>query len=240
MIGCLKYSKQFDSYMLTYTLILKLKNMKAKQNLFYLFYLVIIISSCNSKKNSSGLKKTEHYSSEKDRKIKTIIIQPFQEFSQEDLSFITKQLKQMYPKVIVEKPIKFPVNAFYAPRNRYKADSLIKFLSNHTDEGYISIGLTIQDISTKKDDIKDWGVMGLGYCPGKACVVSSYRIKGKNRQEKIFKVVAHEFGHTLGLQHCSSRNCLMRDAEGKDHLDEEREFCADCRLVLSTEGWKIN
>lgn len=32
---------------------------------------------------------------------------------------------------------------------------------------------------------KDWGVFGLGFRPGNSCLVSNYRLKGKNRMAKL-------------------------------------------------------
>jgi archaemetzincin len=58
--------------------------------------------------------------------------------------------------------------------------------------------------------------------------------------EKLFKVAIHELGHTQGLKHCPVNDCLMRDAEGKDHLDEEKDFCKKCKAVLINAGWAFN
>lgn len=71
--------------------------------------------------------------------------------------------------------------------------------------------------------------MGLGYCPGKACVASSFRLSPQKRQQQFFKVAIHELGHTQGLAHCAIKTCLMRDAEGGNHLDEETDFCQKCK-----------
>lgn len=95
------------------------------------------------------------------------------------------------------------------------------------------------DISTSKGEIKDWGVMGLGYCPGKSCVASSFRLSAQKRQQQFFKVAIHELGHTQGLAHCANKTCLMRDAEGSNYLNEETGFCENCKAVLVKKGWKL-
>jgi archaemetzincin len=86
--------------------------------------------------------------------------------------------------------------------------------------------------------------MGLGYCPGKACIASTFRVKGKDKLEKLFKLSIHELGHTQGLartktKHCPEKTCLMRDAEGKDHLDELKMFCSKCKPILENAGWSL-
>lgn len=81
--------------------------------------------------------------------------------------------------------------------------------------------------------------MGLGYMPGNACVISTFRLKGNNQAEKLYKVAIHELGHTQGLPHCPDKSCFMRDAEGKDHLNEEVHFCPKCKAYLIKRGWNL-
>ena len=78
--------------------------------------------------------------------------------------------------------------------------------------------------------------MGLGNCPGHACVVSSHRVRNKNN---FYKVIIHEMGHNMGLPHCNVKTCFMRDAEGHDTTDEETDFCEKCKAVLKSKGWKV-
>lgn len=88
----------------------------------------------------------------------------------------------------------------------------------------------------QKNGVADWGVMGLGYRPGRACVISTYRLKNKNKKEQLLKVTMHEIGHTFNLPHCNNKTCLMRDAEGGNPLDEEKDFCNHCKLMLQKKG----
>ena len=81
--------------------------------------------------------------------------------------------------------------------------------------------------------------MGLGYTPGQACVVSTYRLAASGRDSQLYKVAVHELGHTQGLQHCKDTTCFMRDAEGGNHLDAEKGFCPDCKRFLRNKGWRL-
>ena len=166
-----------------------------------------------------------------------IQIQPFADISADKVNYVYKEVRKIYTNTIVARPIQLPSQAYYKPRNRYRADTLIAWLSRRTAENYVTIGLTSKDISTDKGDIKDWGVMGLGYQPGNACVVSTFRLSKKNLLDKLFKVSIHELGHTQGLPHCDNKGCFMRDAEGHNTTDEEYEFCPKCRRVLESKGW---
>ncbi len=82
--------------------------------------------------------------------------------------------------------------------------------------------------------------MGLGYCPGNACVVSTFRLDKDNLSNQFYKVAIHELGHTQGLPHCTAKTCLMRDAEGKNNLDNEFDFCEKCKKLLKAKGWNFN
>jgi archaemetzincin len=169
----------------------------------------------------------------------TIIVQPFNDFSKEETDYVANELKEIYHDVKINEPIELPEHALNKNKTRYRADSLIKYLSRQTEVGYKTIGLTKSDISVPKGNNPDWGVFGLGYRPGNSCIASLYRLKGKNKLEKLFKVAIHELGHTEGLPHCTDKNCLMRSAEGKDRFDELHSFCAHCKSVLIDAGWTL-
>lgn len=167
----------------------------------------------------------------------TIEIQPFVGFSERDAKYIASEIMKIYPKVTVKAPINFPQTAFNKERKRYRADSLITFLATRTTEKHVTIGLTDNDISTTKGPAADWGVMGLGFCPGKACIASTFRLAKDQKIEQLFKVAIHELGHTQGLPHCVLNTCFMRDAEGKNPTNEEKEFCIGCKQLLVERGW---
>ena len=152
---------------------------------------------------------------------------------------IYDSLKKINPNTTLVKTMPLPSSAFYAPRNRYRADSLINYLSRLGNAGTVIIGLTDKDISTTKDNLRDWGIMGLGFQPGDACVISTFRLSKARSTGQFYKLALHELGHTEGLPHCSNKTCLMRDAEGSNHLDEERGFCEPCKSFLKSKGWLL-
>src|SRR4051812_48499968 len=120
---------------------------------------VVLIASCydkepNNKRNDSLI----------------IDIQPFAGSSNENVLYVINESTKIYPHIVLLKTINLPSTAFYPARTRYRADSLINFLNLRTKEGHVTIGLTNKDISTTKDSIADWGIMGLAFCPGKACI----------------------------------------------------------------------
>ncbi|MCA9660716.1 MAG: hypothetical protein KC486_20410 [Myxococcales bacterium] len=125
-----------------------------------------------------------------------------------------------------------PKAAYYPPRRRYRADTLIDLLSEAATEdaapGVRYLGLTSVDISTTKGKHRDWGIFGLAFCPGRGAVISSHRLRkgAKGREHFAFRVTntaIHEVGHSLGLDHCDEPRCPMQDAEGSIETTDSSE-----------------
>lgn len=203
-----------------------------KAGFFYIISVFFLAFSC-SEKRSTIKKKAE-------KPAITILIQPFKDIQPESVEKVTEGIKKVYPNVKVLAAIDFPENTYYKERNRYRADSIIKFLSSKTKEGFVMIGLTSKDISATRGKIKDFGIMGLGYRPGKACVASKFRLSKENQDEQFYKIAIHELGHTQGLPHCPEKMCFMRDAEGKNPTNEETDFCKKCKTFLINKNWKFS
>lgn len=131
-----------------------------------------------------------------------------------------------------------PQSAFYLPRKRYRADSLIHYLKNQKPgNNNMSVGLCAEDISVSINNNQDWGVFGYGYCPGNACIISTFRLKKKEKngfKHRLKNVILHEIGHNLGLSHCLNPNCLMADAKGKISSveGENRKLCKNCQSSI--------
>jgi archaemetzincin len=176
----------------------------------------------------------------KEQHSKIIVLQPLGDFKTERAKNVYHKIQMINPNVVLRTNIPFPENAFYPARNRYRADTIIKTIKDNVGKDSVIVGLSNSDISVTKGKNKDWGVMGLGYHPGKSCVVSDFRLSKRNKEAQFYKVVLHELGHTEGLPHCSVKTCLMRDAEGKNHVDKENAFCLKCKNYLIEKGWNLS
>jgi archaemetzincin len=180
---------------------------------------------------------------EKTKATLSIVIQPFEGLPPSTADFVKVKLNEIYSgEVTINEPIPLPKEALNQDRSRYRADSLIRFLNSFAKEDQLIIGLTSKDISMTKGKDPDYGIMGLGFSPGKSCIASTFKLKGDNRLEKLFKLAIHELGHTQGIaqtttKHCPEKTCIMRDAKGKDHWDELNDFCSKCKPVLIDAGW---
>jgi archaemetzincin len=143
--------------------------------------------------------------------------------------------------VRIEPARDLPAQAFYAPRKRYRAEILLDLVDQNPPAGaWKTVILTHAEISTTKGDIKDWGIGGLGNIGGRACVVSTHLIRKHSKTPDVLMrrfadITVHELGHTLGLEHCPTKHCVMQDANGKliKSLDSSSgQYCVWCRTQL--------
>jgi archaemetzincin len=165
-------------------------------------------------------------------KTSKVVLLPYQGFDTSLLGFVKMEVELFYKINAISLPGKaLPAFAFYKPRNRYKADSLLAYQKSILTANTTAIvGLTSQDISTSKGGNPDWGVFGLGLQPGQCCVISTFRLArapGSNElfKQRLAKVVLHELGHNFGLPHCDKDiQCLMSDASGTlARVDREKK-----------------
>jgi len=196
--------------------------------------LLLLLTACQTGPDRS--KKQDPIKKEEKKLAIIIKILPLGKTSPDFISTIFSQLKKIVSNVELLPHEELPASAYYAPRKRYRADTLIHWMSNRAKENEVLLGITRQDISTTKGSNPDHGIMGLGFQPGKACMASDFRLRNK---KNFFKVVIHELGHTTGLTHCPEKTCFMRDAEGGDPTGEEKEFCENCKSYLKSKGWNL-
>ena len=209
--------------------------MKNRIIVITIFFCLFIFSNCKSDSSKITKKKND---SEVSKSVfnKKIILLPLGKINNATIKNIYDSLQQIFPDVMLMKKELMPSIAYTAPRNRYRADTLIHWMNRRAKENEVFLGITSFDISSTKKDTPDFGIMGLGFRPGNACVASDFRVKVKSN---FFKIAIHELGHTAGLNHCLEKTCFMRDAESHDPTGEEKEFCKRCKSFLIEKGWKL-
>ena len=149
---------------------------------------------------------------------------------------VKKAIESFYgAKVTVKAKLEFTDDILSPSKTRYDAS---KILSKYNTNEMLLI-LTEKDITHAKDKNLEWGIFGLGFCPGKTCVISTYRLRKNANQkrmiERLTRVAIHEIGHNMGLDHCTSNSeCLMNDARGtiKQVDGEKIWFCDKCKNKL--------
>lgn len=90
---------------------------------------------------------------------------------------LEKHLVTIYLTEIEMLPKKdIPAFYLYKPSNRYWTGKILGFLKQQNQESdFVTIGLTHRDISTSIHGNDNYGIVGLCFHPGNACVVSTFR-----------------------------------------------------------------
>ena len=172
-------------------------------------------------------------------------VQPLGPVPAGDLDLLERAVNAFFQFRIERLPVEsMPAAAYYLPRKRYRAELIIDALARQTPARIL--GVTALDISTTKDAHADWGILGLGTIGGRSGVVSSFRCKMRAPNPRtpairLAKIAVHEVGHTLGLQHCPARGCLMEDANGSVlTCDRDTDLCPQCRDRLAGLGFAVS
>jgi archaemetzincin len=186
-----------------------------------IFFLSLIITSAFSQNNKTKA---------------SINIQTLGSVNQSCVNEVKKTLESFYGvKAIIKSRLELSDDILSPSKTRYDASKILhKYNSNE-----LLLILTEKDITHKKDKNPEWGIFGLGFCPGKTCVISTFRLYKNANQDKMIerlsKVAVHEIGHNMGLDHCINNDkCLMNDAGGTiKQVDNERIwFCDRCKNLL--------
>lgn len=176
-----------------------------------------------------------------------VALQPMSFESTEQIDSVKSVLERYYGfSVVVLENTTIPESTFINVRSpRYRADKVLKYLNDiKPDTCDFIMGLTTKDISTTKWESNgkvkqpasrylDWGIFGLGYRPGDASIISTFRL-GNNPDvalDRLQKICMHELGHNLGLSHCETYMCVMSDAaESIKTIDNEaKSLCSKCQ-----------
>lgn len=178
-------------------------------------------------------------------------LQPIGPYDKQRLQFIQNELQNFFKtRVVVLNETAMPAAFLNTTKGeRYSADSLIRWLARNTpDSIYKVVGLTHKDIFTTKyangaikkpeNTYAVWGIFGMGFKPGRSCVVSDHRLHTSNTQQfkhRFRTVVIHELGHNQGLDHCPTKHCIMSDAnESIKTIDNSsNQYCKKCKDKLS-------
>ncbi len=164
--------------------------------------------------------------------------------------------------VIISKHIIIPSTLFNDDKKQYDGRRLLKFLTeNITLKEVKDINLAIFDRDLYKGNL-DYVFSLASPFPKIAVVSimrlhphfnEDYFLKGLKKRksgkfpllmqklnsaekklyyERILKEAVHGIGHTFGLLHCSSKNCIMYPSIASEDIDsKDIVFCRACRLI---------
>ncbi|MBU1181249.1 MAG: archaemetzincin family Zn-dependent metalloprotease [Proteobacteria bacterium] len=172
----------------------------------------------------------------------SIVISPIGNFDPEITEPVQKEINRIFgfPALII--PILEDVDfALDSGRNQYHSTSILKQLEKSAPSFAMKV------IAITKVDLfipiltHVYGEAQLG---GKACVVSTYRLKdqisaanpGVIFKQRIVKEAVHELGHTFNLRHCKEHACIMHYCRTELDVDRKSDqLCRYCKILLDDE-----
>jgi archaemetzincin len=157
---------------------------------------------------------------------------------------VQENLKMTFPKtkcLLIPETLPVPEDAFNKSRRQYRSDMILSKVHSYVEkEKNLDRILGIVDIDIFVPNLNF--VFGEAECPGKAALISLWRLKpefyGAPSKmelfvERITKEAVHELGHTFGLGHCSNPFCVMFFSNSIFDTDRKKSlFCNKCYLKV--------
>jgi len=140
---------------------------------------------------------------------------------------------------IIKDSMALPESAFDNKRKQYSSNLIlneVRAFADKREDLHRVLGVVDTDIFVTGLNY----VFGEAYAPGGAALISLWRLKPEFYKDKAdvalyvlraLKEAVHELGHTLSLQHCPRRSCVMHFSNSIFDTDKKQSLlCDDCYL----------
>jgi archaemetzincin len=164
-----------------------------------------------------------------------IVIIGIGQIAPEVLWVVAQGLEQILPEtkcLIVGDVLAIPMHAFDVKRKQYNSSLILNDVHTYrVGRGGVDrlLGLVDADIYVSGLNY----VFGEAYAPGIAGLVSLTRLKPEFYNEatndrvfleRLVKEAVHEVGHTLGLQHCHKKYCVLHFSNSIFEVDKKTKL----------------
>jgi archaemetzincin len=158
---------------------------------------------------------------------------------------ICEGLMQVFPDTtcaMVDEKLPLRGDAFDKKRRQYRSNIILSEVQGYAvKKASLNRVLGVVDADIFVPELNF--VFGEAACPGKAALISLWRLKpefyGEPPNMEVFleravKEAVHEVGHTLGLRHCSRSSCVMHFSNSISDTDiKQSVFCDKGHLHAS-------
>lgn len=158
---------------------------------------------------------------------------------------LKQKLIKVFPDVtcvVVDTRLTLPEKAFDKKRKQFRSDIILDRIQAYASKKKrlrSVLGVVDADIFVPELNF----VFGEATCPGKAALVSLWRLKPEFHgeasntallSERTLKEAVHELGHTLNLKHCQRSSCVMHFSNSIFDTDKKQTlFCDECYLQVA-------
>lgn len=179
--------------------------------------------------------------------LKEITLVSFGGFEKRFLSQIAKEVGTILQTRVNIKEEHLDLSEYFDPtRRQYNGDFILKKMDSMFHGTSKVIGIFAVDLFIPILTF----IYGQAMLNGKSGVVSIYRLDNQRYglkkdsellNERLVKEIIHELGHTLGLIHCHTPNCVMRSSTYVEDIDQKNaRFCHECLSQLEHSFSSLN
>ncbi len=167
------------------------------------------------------------------------------------LLWIREGLTRVFPDttcLVIEEKLPLREEAFDKKRRQYQSHAILNEVQGYAvKKTRLNRVLGVVDADIFVPELNF--VFGEAACPGKAALISLWRLKpefyGEPLSMELFlertlKEAVHEIGHTLGLRHCPRPSCVMYFSNSISDTDiKQNVFCDRCYLHAKISSGRL-
>jgi archaemetzincin len=178
--------------------------------------------------------------------LQKIIISPIENIDVCNYQLLGEEIHRTYGYQTEIKSLLQNVNfAYDLTRDQYHSTAILEKLASTSPSQAIKV-IAITNVDLFIPILTH--VYGEAQLAGKACIVSTFRLREglsiatieKGFENRIVKEVLHELGHTFNLRHCKDKACIMHYCRSIKDVDRKsNQFCRYCRVLLEDELKKL-